>query len=222
VEDRESGGCQVARVFIPPRITVLLTEKPPCSAEKRCVTTSGFASRKVKVMSRCTWAACAILFFGVSIVLPGAVAGEDGSGNVTVKGSLTYGKTTVTFTDAVAYGITPKGAVEGEKWRVVHLSDKPFDRARVREELIRDGRHSKGFDNQLKLTFDPKGEVYYIFLFIRDGNVSYNTAPFGVEGRAFFTHDRGRGRVFMPKPKNAMDENYQFDVTFDVGLISNN
>jgi hypothetical protein len=151
---------------------------------------------------------------------PVAATGKEKATKPMVKGSLKVGKTTVTFNNAVAYRFTPEGAAKGEEWRVVHISDKPFDMAAVKQELKKKGRYSKDFDNQLKLTFNPKGEIYYIYFYVKEGNVNLNTPPVGVTNQATFTKDHASGRVFMQKPQKNFDDEYQFDVTFETDIIS--
>jgi hypothetical protein len=164
---------------------------------------------------------CMALLFWALMLFPMTAAGADKAEKQMVKGSLKVGKTTVTFNNAVAYRVTPEGAAKGEEWRVVHLSDKPFDRAAVKAELKKNGRYSKDFDNQLKLTFDPKGEIYYLYFYVKEGNVNLSSPPVGVTSKVSFSKDRASGRVFMEKPKKNFDDEYKFDVTFETDIISN-
>lgn len=162
---------------------------------------------------------CVVLLIGLSMLFPATSAGADKAAKPMVKGSLKVGKTTVTFNSAVAYRINPEGAAKGEEWRVVHLSDKPFDNKAVKAELKKNGRYSN-FENQMKLTINPKGEIYYLYIYVKEGNGNLNTPPIGVTGQVSFTKDRATGRVYMPKPRKNFDDEYQFDVTFEAEMIT--
>lgn len=163
---------------------------------------------------------CMIFLLGTAPFFPVAAAEKDNASMPKVKGSLKVGKTTVTFNNAVAYRFAIQGAARGEEWSVVHLSDKPFDKAAVAADLKKAGRYSKDFDNQLKLTFNPQGELYYIYFYVREGNVNLNTPPIGVTSHTSFAKGRAAGRVYMQKPQKNFDDEYQFDITFDTDILS--
>ena len=135
-----------------------------------------------------------------------------------VSGTLTYGKTTVVFHDAVAYKVIPKGGAKGEVWTVVHLSETPLDRKNVKAEVKKEGRYSS-FNNPLELIFDSKDKLCYVYFFVKVGGVSVNTPPIGVTPQVTITNDLAKGRVFMEKAQEGVGSKYQFDVSFSAEII---
>jgi hypothetical protein len=176
-----------------------------------------FMKRIIKSVS--VIGSCVVLLIGLSMLFPTTSPGADKVAKPMVKGSLKMGKATVAFNSAVAYRINPKGAAKGEEWRVVHLSDKPFDNKAVKAELKKNGRYSN-FENQVQLTINPKGEIHFLYIYVKEDNVNLSTPPIGVTGQVSLTKDRATGRVYMPKPMKNFDDEYQFDVTFDAEIIT--
>lgn len=155
---------------------------------------------------------CVIIAVCISITGPTVAQAESKTKNVSVTGSLTIGKTTVNYKDGVAFK-DKNGSL------VVFLSDNAIDRKKVVSELKNTGRYSD-FSNNLKLRFDSKGNLDFYYFYVKEGNKNMSSPPSGIKSQSTITKDHIKSHVFTEKMIKFMDEEYRFDVTFDVDIIS--
>ncbi len=172
-----------------------------------------FVSEGKAIPSMCLW--CLLLALGTLTIFSGAAMGE--ANKSMVKGSLTFGKTTVNYNDGVAVS----GNFEGVAKTIVYLTDKMADRNEVVKGLLKNGSYG-GLGNRLELTFDPKGNLKYYFFYVRDGGKDQNIgkAPEDIKSEVAISKGRVKGHVFVQKPLEVFDQKYKFDVTFEVENIS--
>ncbi len=179
--------------------------------------TTGFMSKGMGLSSVCLLCVCIILVLVTLIGLPGATAGESKANKPMVKGSLTFREATVNYNDGVAVS----GNFYGEPKTIVYLTDKLVDRNKVVEGLLKDGSYGEG-SNRLELTFNSKGNLTYYFFYVREGvkDVNVGKSPEGIMSETTISKGRAKGHVFVQKPLETLNRKYNFDVTFDVDIIS--
>ena len=163
------------------------------------------------------WYLCLLLALGTLTIFSGTATGEDKANKSMVKGSLTFGKTTVNYNDGVAVS----GNFDRVDKTIVYLTDKMADRNDVVKGLLKNGSYG-GLSNRLELTFDTKGTLKYYFFYIRDGGTDQNIGktPEDIKSEATISKGRVKGHVFVQKPLEVFDKKYKFDVTFEVDNIS--
>jgi hypothetical protein len=178
--------------------------------------TMDFMFKGMRVHSWCLLGVFIMLVMGTGIVFPGSTMGGE-AGLSMVKGSLTFGKTTVNYNDGVAVS----GNFDGVSKTIVYLTDKMGDRNEVVKGLLKNGSYG-GPGNRLELSFDPKGTLKYYFFYVRDGGTDQNIgkAPENIKSETTISKSLAKGHVFVQKPLEVFDKKYKFDVTFDVDNVS--
>lgn len=131
----------------------------------------------------------------------------------TVKGSMKYGKSTVTYIDAAG------GVWKGNGNIIVHLDNEKINREEVVKQLQEDAMVASS--NKLEFAFDEKGKLRNYSFQWSEGSTSRSAgsiSPDGLVSKVTISKGRAKGRVHTKKPLQKFDEKYTFDVTFDVEI----
>lgn len=143
------------------------------------------------------------------ITLQGSAAAEN-----TVKGSMKYGKSIVTYVDAAA------GLCKGSGNVVVNLNNEKIDRTRV-IPVMQEECTAPAASNQLTFSFDDKGKLRHYEYNWSERGASVGAgllSPAGLVSKVTIAKGRAKGRVYTKKPHKDFDDKYTFDVTFDVEI----
>jgi hypothetical protein len=169
-----------------------------------------------KVSSACLLFVFTMVAIGSGIIFPNSTMGAEVN-NPVIKGSLTFGNTTVNYNDGVAVS----GIFDGVSKTIVYLTDKMGDKNEAVRALLKNGTHG-GPGNRLELSFDPKGNLKYYFFYLKDGGTDQNIgkAPESIKSETTISKSRVKGRVMTQKPLEIFDKKYKFDVTFDLDNVS--
>jgi len=134
-----------------------------------------------------------------------------------VKGSLVVGEKTYKFAHAVAY----KTQKSDKKRTVVMLTVKPPKLDKLTASLKDKGDDSDffSFDDNLKLVFDEKGELYQTVIFVSPGKNINNIGDDNVKATFKLADGAVKGTAKTAKPDEAFGEKYHFEVAFDVKVL---
>ena len=121
------------------------------------------------------------------------------------------------------YGVAYETKRGDETATEVLLSTKPIaiDKLVALLNNGQDGGDAASFETRLRLRYDAKGKLDYLFLYA-DG-LSVNLGGPGedvVKAEIALADGRARGKAVMVTPGKLFDNEYRFDATFDTALIT--
>lgn len=123
----------------------------------------------------------------------------------------------------LGYGVAYEIDRDGSTGLEVLLAVKPVsgDKLAALINAGKDGGDAAGFDPHLKLRFNDKGQLEYLF-FYADG-LSINRGGLSedvVQAEITLADGRARGKAVMEKPEKIFDDEFRFDAAIDVPLAT--
>lgn len=142
------------------------------------------------------------------------VADQKQSGASIIVGDQTY---------KLDYGVAYETKSNDDPVTVVLMSVKPIATEKL-VALLRAGKDADdaaGFDPHVKLQFDTKGKLSYLFLYADGLSVNLGGPdPETVKAEIAVKDGRARGRAVMEKPADFFKKQYRFDAPFDAKMAT--
>ena len=130
-------------------------------------------------------------------------------------GNLVVNNKTMKLANFAAYQVKSNDEVR----TVILFNEKPINMAKLKESLAKDGSDDGNFDfsSHVKVTIDKDDKLDFLNLYTDGASVSQNT---GLIGNVIVEDGRARGTVKLDKAIDFAGKNINFDLTFDVDVLT--